>query len=128
MNARWIRPVWIAAGLTSLALGIVGIALPVLPTTPFVILAAFCFARGSQRLNAWLINHPRFGPGLVAWQKHGAIPRKGKRAAIVGMVLALMLSIGMGVSGIVLVIQLVAMAGAASFVLTRPAPPSGPED
>ncbi len=124
MNPRWTRPFWIVAGCASLALGIIGIALPILPTTPFIILAAFCFARGSQRLNAWLVNHPRFGPSLVAWQQHGAIPRKAKRAAVIGMAVALLLSIAVGVSGTVLAIQIVAMAGAATFVLTRPAPPA----
>lgn len=121
-----MRLVWIAAGCTSLALGMIGAALPVLPTTPFIILAAFCFARGSQRLNAWLLNHPRFGPVIVAWQTHGAIPRKGKRAAIIGMAFALLLSVAMGLSGMLLAIQMLAMAGAATFILTRPEPPTEP--
>ena len=121
-----MRLVWIAAGCTSLALGMIGAALPVLPTTPFIILAAFCFSRGSQRLNAWLLNHPRFGPAIVAWQTHGAIPSKGKRAAIIGMAFALLLSVAMGLSGMLLAIQMLAMAGAATFILTRPEPPTEP--
>lgn len=118
-----MRPLWIAAGFLSLALGIVGAVLPVLPTTPFIILAAFCFARGSERLNNWLIDHPRFGPSLREWQQHGAISRKAKRAAVIGMLAALLLSLAMGVSGTVLLVQILAMAGAATFVLSRPSPP-----
>lgn len=110
--------------MIALALGIVGIALPILPTTPFVILAAFCFARGSRRLEHWLLTHPRFGPALQDWRRHGAITRKAKRAAVVGMVLAMLISIVAGVGPMVLAIQVVAMAGAATFVLTRPSPPA----
>ena len=124
MNAGMLRLFWIAGGMVALALGIVGIALPILPTTPFIILAAFCFARGSTRLESWLVSHPRFGPALMDWRRHGAITRRAKRAAIVGMALALLISCLVGVSTTVLAIQALAMAGAATFVLTRPSPPA----
>lgn len=122
---KWniVRLFWIGAGLSSLAIGIVGIVLPVLPTTPFVILAAFCFARGSERLENWLASHPRFGPSLAAWRKHRAISPKAKRGAVIGMALALLISLAAGFTGPILAIQAIAMAGAASFILTRPSPP-----
>lgn len=72
---------WNAAGLAALALGGIGIALPLLPTVPFVILAAFCFARGNPAWEARLLAHPRYGPHLVAWRLHGAVSRRGKVAA-----------------------------------------------
>jgi uncharacterized protein len=76
-----IRTAYLALGLVSLLLGGVGLFLPLLPTVPFVILAAFCFARSSPRLENWLVSHPGFGPHIQAWRRSGAISRKGKRAA-----------------------------------------------
>lgn len=73
------------AGLLSLLAGIVGIFLPLLPTAPFVLLAAFCFSRGSQRLEAWLLNHPRFGPMVHAWRRNHAVPLRAKQLATVMM-------------------------------------------
>lgn len=64
--------------------GVVGAFLPILPTTPFMILAAGCFARSSPRLEAWLQSHPVFGPMLRDWREWGAIPRRAKTAAVMG--------------------------------------------
>ena len=66
----------------------VGIVLPVLPTTPFVLLAAWCAGRGSARLHAWLLAHPRFGPVIHEWELHGAVSRKAKRFALGTMALS----------------------------------------
>jgi len=77
------RPLYLCAGLLALALGAVGIALPLLPTVPFMILAAFCFARSSPALEARLLDHPKFGPHLVAWREKGAISRRGKWSATI---------------------------------------------
>jgi uncharacterized membrane protein YbaN (DUF454 family) len=86
-----MRRVYLVLGFGFVALGFIGAFLPVLPTTPFLILAAACFARSSPRLENWLLNHPRFGPMLVAWRKHGAIPWKGKLAALAGASLGFVL-------------------------------------
>ncbi len=75
------RPLYLAAGWLSLAFGALGVVLPILPTVPFVILAAFCFARSSPRLETWLLANPTFGSHIIAWREHGAISRKGKWAA-----------------------------------------------
>jgi uncharacterized membrane protein YbaN (DUF454 family) len=83
-----MRFLYLAAGWLSLVLGGIGIVLPVLPTVPFVILAAYCFARSSPRLEAWLVGHPRYGPHIRAWRDHGAISRRGKVAALIAYVAA----------------------------------------
>jgi len=54
-------------------LGAIGIVLPLLPTTPFILLAAFCFARSSKRCHGWLVNHKVFGPIITNWTEYGAI-------------------------------------------------------
>ncbi len=85
---------WNAAGLAALAIGSVGIVLPLLPTVPLYILAAFCFARGNRAWEARLLAHPRYGPHLVAWRERGAISRRGKMAATI----AFAVSIGLGLA------------------------------
>jgi uncharacterized protein len=65
----------------SLVLGVIGLFLPVVPTTPFILLAAFAAARGSERLHAWMRNHPRFGPSLRDWEREGAVSRRAKYLA-----------------------------------------------
>jgi uncharacterized protein len=85
VRAHWQRVLWLPAGAASLLNGIVGIFLPLLPTTPFVLLAALCFSRGSLRCEAWLLIHPRFGPMVRDWRANRAIPLPAKQLATVMM-------------------------------------------
>lgn len=86
------RQFYLVGGWLSLGIGALGILLPLLPTVPFVILAAFCFARSSPRLEAWLLNHRHFGPHIVAWRAKGAISRKGKVAATAAFAVSIILA------------------------------------
>lgn len=78
---------WFLLGLGHAALGlaILGAALPLLPTTPFLLVAAWAYARANPRLSAWLHQHPRLGPFLRDWEQRGAIPRRAKACAAVGI-------------------------------------------
>ncbi|PBJ81576.1 hypothetical protein CMZ84_15410 [Lysobacteraceae bacterium NML93-0399] len=93
---RWA---WWLLAYVSLGLGIIGIVVPGMPTTVFVLIAAWAAARGSDRLHHWLLTHPRFGPSIRDWQAHGAVSRRGKwlatvtMAACAAILLALMLLI-----------------------------------
>ncbi len=114
-----MRPLWFALGSASLGLGIIGIFLPLLPTTPFVLLAAFFFSRSSPAVHDWLLAHRTFGPAIRDWRDNRAISRRGKTAAAIAMGAALAISLAMGVSWSLIGIQVVVMAGALTFVLTR---------
>ena len=124
MRAPVLRALWFVCGWASLALGAVGVVLPVLPTTPFVLLAAFCFARSSPRLHSWLAHHKTFGPMIESWARHGAIPRRAKRLALAMMAAAFALSLALGLKPWVLAAQAVALIGAGADVWTRPDPPA----
>ena len=87
------RQLYFAAGALSVALGSIGIFLPLLPTVPFMILAAFCFAKSSPALEKRLIEHPRFGPHILAWRKKGAVSRTGKIAATVAFAVSIALGL-----------------------------------
>jgi uncharacterized membrane protein YbaN (DUF454 family) len=81
-HLRWA---WWLLAYVSLGVGIVGIFVPGLPTTVFVLISAWAASHGSERLHRWLLDHPRFGPAIRDWQAHGAVSRKGKWMASLTM-------------------------------------------
>lgn len=119
------RIVWLLAGLLCLGAGVLGVFLPLLPTTPFLLLAAVCFARGSARLHDWLVTHPKLGPPITQWREHGAISVQAKILAGVALAVTFAISLMLDISGWALAAQAVALAVVALFLFTRPAPPQG---
>jgi len=92
-DSRIVRAFFLVAGFLSLGLGIAGLVLPVLPTTPFMLLAAACFARSSPRFHQWLLRHRTFGPIVGEWERHRAIPWRTKLWGIALMSATLAVSI-----------------------------------
>ncbi len=120
------RVLWLLGGLTCVAVGAVGVVLPLLPTTPFLLVATYCFARSSERLNRWLLNHRTFGPLIENWQKYGSIDRRSKKISLIVIVLTPIITLMIGVPWWALAAQLVVLGLSATFILTRPNPPLEP--
>ncbi|MEQ1496466.1 MAG: YbaN family protein [Novosphingobium sp.] len=80
-----IRPLYLAGGLISVALGLIGAFLPIVPTVPFLLLAAFCFARSNPEWEQRLLDHPQYGASLRDWRTRKAISRRAKVTAIGAM-------------------------------------------
>lgn len=86
------RIIFIILGWFSLITGILGIFLPLLPGTPFIILAAWCFSKSSERFHAWLTTHRHFGPMVHNWQSSQGVPIRAKKRAILFMWLGMLVS------------------------------------
>ena len=83
---RWAM---IAFGFLNVGIGVLGIILPGLPTTPFLLVALWAFARSSQKFHDWLYSHPKLGPSLRAWRDHRVVPKRAKVLALVTMLTSL---------------------------------------
>ena len=119
VSARFI---WLLTGLAALAIGAVGVVLPLLPTTPFLLVAAFAFARSSERMNDWLREHQVFGPLINNWHRDGSIDPKTKQTAIIVIVATPVITWLLDVPIWVIACQIVVLSAAAIFILTRPSP------
>ncbi len=84
-RARLMRPLWLALGWIAVALAAAGALLPLLPTTPFLLVAVWAFGKSSERWRQWVYRQPTFGPLVMAWERHGVIPLWGKMAAVGAM-------------------------------------------
>ena len=113
------RLLYLAGGYGALGLGALGLFLPLLPTVPFMILAAFCFARSSPALEARLVDHRLFGPHIRRWRERGAISRRGKKAAIVAFAFSALLALLLSPLPWSLIPVAAALIGG-SWIWTRP--------
>ena len=111
-------------GWSSLFLAVLGVVLPLLPTTPFVLVAAFAFSKSSRRFHHWLLTHKIFGPLVTDWQKNGVIRLKAKILATVSIVLMLSLSfylVNIGFTPSLLI--LLSVSAVMVFIWSRPSVP-----
>lgn len=140
MRQSTIRTLFVIAGWMSLGLGLIGAFLPILPTTPLVILAAYFFSKGSTRLHQWLVTRPHLGNMIVEWEQHRVIRMRAKIMSTV--VIIPLFAYTLGFVQVHLAIKvIVALTGVAvlAFIWTRASLPgdsaredaggsTGPED
>jgi uncharacterized membrane protein YbaN (DUF454 family) len=119
-----LRYALIGLGWINVGLGAIGIIVPGMPTTVFLLIALWAFSKSSERFRTWLYEHRRLGPPIRAWHQHGVIPARAKAAALAMMTLSLTIMAATGAW------QLPVIAGAimvpvAVFIVSRPSRPGG---
>lgn len=117
---KTIKYLWLLLGLSSLGLAFLGVILPLLPTVPFLLLAAFFFAKSSEKLHTWLINHKVFGTMISDWHERGAINRKAKYLSTLSVILVIALSLILSLKPLILFIQIAILSLVMLFIWTRP--------
>ncbi len=122
MPGPWRRHLYFAAGWILTAIGVIGLVLPLMPGTIFLIAAAWCFSRSSPRFEAWLIGHPKLGPQVVAWRRSGAIARRTKYIACGSMVLSFALVAASDAPPVALWVTGACLVAAGTYVASRPEP------
>lgn len=124
-NNRIKSYLYLALGWLCFALGFIGIFLPILPTTPFMIVALWAFSKGSKKMHSWLLNHHRFGNSLRNWEEHRVIPIKAKITAFTFiMASATYILFFSNVPAYAAIMSVSTMACAITYVLTRPSKPA----
>ena len=119
--SRAKRGGYVALGFLMLGLGVIGAFLPVMPTTIFLIFAAWFFGRSSPAMETWLLEHPQFGPVLLRWREQGAIPPKAKVLACLGMTVGYGVFLYSAKPGLLLATAVaMLMIGSAAYVVSRP--------
>jgi len=120
MKSKLSRRLWIAAGTFFVVIGAVGIILPLLPTTPFLLAAAACYSRGSERLYNWLLGNRWFGKFIKDYMEKRAIPLRAKVLAVCVIWLTIGVSVSLAVHSLpVKLVLVVIAAGITMYLLTR---------
>ncbi len=124
LASRVTRPFLLALGWVAVGLGVFGVFVPGLPTTPFLLIALWAFSKTSKRFHDWLYNHPRLGPPLRDWRQHGVIPVWAKILAIATMSISLLWIIfGIAEDWVLPAVVAACLVPPAIFILTRPSQP-----
>lgn len=114
------RHLLLLIGHASFVLGVIGIFLPLLPTTPFILLSAACYSKASPKFDNWLRTHPKFGPLLLDWNERGVIRRRAKNLATLCCVATAIVAMLSGAPVIGLIMMGLCLAGVLAFIWTRP--------
>jgi uncharacterized membrane protein YbaN (DUF454 family) len=114
------RPILFVLAWVFLTVGIVGVFLPLVPGTLFLIMAAACFTRSSPRFEAWLLDHPRFGPPVLRWRATGAIPKRAKVFACASLVVSWLILVAADTSTFALAACLAVFLAVGLYVASRP--------
>ena len=115
-----MRGLWFIVGWISFTVGAIGIVLPLLPTVPFLLLAAVCFARSSDAAHNWLTSHKTFGPPIHDWQQNGAIRKPAKIIASLSILAAFCITLIIGVVWWALALQAAVLICVSIFIWSRP--------
>ncbi len=116
-----VRRVYLGLGFLFLGVGIAGTFVPLLPATPFLLLAAGCFSKASERFHSYLINHPTFGPPIKNWKRSGAISRRAKTVAVISiMISTALVFMNDRIPTFGLVGYSIVICSVLAFILTRP--------
>lgn len=118
-RSRVVRGTFIVLGFVSVGLGTAGVVLPVLPTTPFILLAAFFFARSSPRFDAWLVNHRLFGSLVRDWRAGRGLSVRAKTISLAAIALTFTITIVFAIDAAWLRVLLVMIAVSVSTYLIR---------
>ena len=115
------KPALLVLGWVCVGLGAIGLVVPGLPTTIFLIIALWAFSKSSEKFHGWLYGHRRFGPPLRDWSEHGVVPVRGKILAVGFMIASwLIVTLWMSETWIAPAILGAVLLAVAAFILTRP--------
>ena len=120
MLGSQLRLIYLAIGWVCTSLGIVGAFLPVMPTTPFLIVAVWAFSRSSPRLKSWLYHHPRYGETLQNWFEYGAVSARIKFFAIITMSMSIPIVYVLTDNATIAGIQAAILLIVSVFLISRP--------
>ncbi len=120
LTCTWIRVGVFLFGLVCVGLGIIGMFLPVMPSTIFFLIGLWAFSRSSVRFHDWLYNHPRFGQSLRDWHQHRAIPLKAKMVAVGLISLSFVVVLVLVAQAWLLILVGAILGVVVVFIITRP--------